>query len=72
MKEDLYNNLKNLMEMGKAELLNNIELKQSLRSIQSDNTGGKLKIFGSYSHITEALIRAAWSIQDKSLKPCIV
>ncbi len=36
MKEDLYNNLKNLMEMGKAQLFDNPALKQSLRSIQCD------------------------------------
>lgn len=67
VKEDLYNNLKNLMEMDKAELIDSPELKQSLRSIQSDNSQSKLKIFGNYSHITEALIRAAWCTKEKGL-----
>ena len=60
MKEDLYNNLKNLMEYKKIKLFDLPELRQSLRSIQYENEGGRLRIYGNYSHITEALIRAAW------------
>ena len=68
MKEDLYNNLKVLMETGGLELFDNPELRQSLRSIQYENGLDGLKIYGSYTHITEALIRAAWCVKDKSLK----
>ena len=71
LKEDLYNNLKNLMEKGKIKLFDTPEIKQSLRSIQYENTEGSLRIYGSYSHITEALIRAAWCVKDNSLKPYI-
>ena len=46
MKEDLYNNLKNLMEKGQIELFDKAEIKQSLRSIQYENTEGYLKIYG--------------------------
>ena len=67
MKEDLYNNLKNLMETGKIKLFDSPELKQSLRSIQYENLEGVLRIYGNYAHIAEALIRAAWCTKDKSL-----
>jgi len=67
IKEDLYNNLKNLMENNKIHLFDKPEIKQSLRSIQYENSEGYLKIYGNYSHIVEAIIRAAWCIKDKSL-----
>ena len=67
MKELLYMNLKNLMEKKEITLLDIPEIKHSLRSMQYDNEDGQLKIYGNYSHITEALIRAAWCIKDKSL-----
>ena len=68
LKTDLYNNLKNLMEYNKIKLFNDPALRQSLRSIQYENTEGVLKIYGNYSHIAEALIRAAWCVKDKHLK----
>jgi len=67
MKEDLYTNLKVLMEQNKIKLFNTPELKQSLRSIQYENGEAGLRIYGAYSHIAEALIRAAWCMKDKSL-----
>ncbi len=67
LKEDLYNNLLNLMENGNIELLDDERIKHSLRSIQYDYSDGGLKIYGNYSHIVEALNRAAWCIKDKSL-----
>lgn len=67
LKEDLYNNLKNLMEMKKIVLFDLPEVRQSLRSMQYENLDGVLKIYGNYSHIAEALIRAAWCIKDKGL-----
>ena len=67
MKEDLYLNLRNLMEKKQIQLFNSPELRQSLRSIQYENEGGVLKIYGTYTHIVEALIRAAWCSKDKSL-----
>tara|TARA_R100000789_G_scaffold24413_2_gene27509 strand:- start:296 stop:1558 length:1263 start_codon:yes stop_codon:yes gene_type:complete len=67
LKEDLYNNLRVLMESGKIKLFDLPEIKQSLRSIQYEIEGGKLRIYGNYTHITEAIIRAAWCIKDKSL-----
>ena len=67
LKEDLYNNLLNLMENGNIEIFNMPEIKQSLRSIQYEHSEGKMRIYGNYSHIVEAIIRAAWCIKDKSL-----
>jgi hypothetical protein len=55
------------MEAKKIDLFKEPEIMMSLKSIQAEYEDGKLKIFGSYSHIAEALIRAAWCNRDKSL-----
>ena len=67
LKEDLYKNLLNLMERGKIELFQDPDLALSLKSVQYEYSEGNLKIFGNYTHICEALVRAAWSNKDKSL-----
>lgn len=67
MKEVLYQNLKNLMEWGLIDLIDDPRVRHSLRSIQMDYGDGKLKIYGNYSHIVEALIRAAWAYKAKGL-----
>lgn len=68
LKEEMYINLLALMENKRIKLLDDDEIKLSLSSIQHDDG----KIFGSYSHITEGIIRAAWLAEkDKSLKPYI-
>lgn len=67
LKEDLYNNLLTLMERGKIKLHFSNETLLSLKSIQCEYTDTRMKIFGKYSHITEALIRAAWCVKSKSL-----
>lgn len=68
LKEDLYSNLKNLMEKGEIEIFAEPEIRLSLESIQIEETEDKrIRIYGNYSHITEALIRAAWSAKNKSL-----
>jgi len=67
MKEDLYNNLLNLMERGEVALLDDPEVFLSLRSAQFEYTSkGDLKIFGRYTHICESIIRSCWCIKDKS------
>jgi GGDEF domain-containing protein len=66
-KEDLYNNLKILMEQGRIELFNDPEIEASLRSVQYEYTDNDLRIFTFNGHIAEALIRAAWCSKDKSL-----
>ncbi len=67
LKEDLYNNLLNLMERGKLKLRYRDEVLRSLKSIQVEYTHRGMRIFGSYSHIAEALIRSAWCVKSKSL-----
>tara|TARA_R100000750_G_C2344765_1_gene95827 strand:+ start:853 stop:2088 length:1236 start_codon:yes stop_codon:yes gene_type:complete len=68
LKEDLYNNLLSLMEQGRVRLRDNPDVMLSLKSVQAEYTDdGRLKLFGNYTHITEALIRAAWCIREKSL-----
>lgn len=68
LKEDLYNNAKMLMERGKVALIEDDNIFKSLKSIQWEITdNGNIKIYGKYSHIAEAIIRALWSSQDKSL-----
>jgi len=64
LKEEMYINLLSLMENNKIKLLDDEDIKASLSSIQHDEG----KIFGSYSHITEGIIRSAWMAEkDKSL-----
>jgi len=68
LKEDLYTNLLRLMEQDKIRLFNDSNIMLSLKSIQYEYTDDKrLKIWGRYSHICEALIRAAWCMKGKSL-----
>ena len=73
MKEDLYNNLLRMLESGELLLLDDDEIWASLASIQYEyvvkmGQPTKLRIFGSYAHIAEGLIRAAWAAsKDKSL-----
>ena len=67
MKEDLYTNLLRLMEQNKVVLFNNPEIMQSLSSVQCEYIEGKMKIYGRYTHIAEALVRAAWCMRDKRL-----
>jgi hypothetical protein len=74
-KEDLYDNLKSMMEHGEILLLDDDNIKASLRSIQfefnQEDKGlrfTRVKIFGNYAHITEGLIRAAWLAKKERIK----
>ena len=64
---DMSINFKTLIEQGMVELFDLPEIRQSLRSMQCDNSDGTLKIYGNYNHIFEALKRGAHCIKDKSL-----
>ena len=68
-KEDMYSNLLSLMEQGKIEFINSPDLMRSLRSIVYEYTeGGKVRIYGKYSHIVEGLTRAVWcATKEKGL-----
>ncbi len=69
IKEDLYNNLKRLMQHDRIILLDDDEVKASLRCIQTERNPatGRIKIWGDDSHIVEGLIRAVFITKDKSL-----
>ena len=69
LKEDMYGNLKIMMEQGLIRFDEDEELRRSLTSIQFvvDSETKNVKIFGRYSHITEGLIRAAWLVKSKGL-----
>lgn len=67
LKEDLYNNLLNLMERGKVQFFDDPEIMLSLKSVQCEHKHDQFKIFGKYTHVAEALIRAAWCMKDKRL-----
>lgn len=65
LKQDMYWNLRSMMEHGEIAILNDEELMKSLSSIQydiqkEDGKASKPVIYGRYSHIVEGLIRAAW------------
>lgn len=64
LKEEMYYNLLSLMEQGRIYFLDDDEVKLSLSSIQHEDG----KIFSSYSHVAEGIIRAVWLAEkDKSL-----
>ena len=71
-KQDLYTNTLMLLETGKLELINDLSLLRSMKSItfeyKGDSAGKRnIKIFGDYSHLTEALVRACWCIKERGL-----
>jgi len=68
LKEDLYSNCLMLLETGKLELISDRDLLRSLKSITYEyREGGNVKIFGDYSHLSEALVRACWCVKERGL-----
>jgi hypothetical protein len=68
LKEDMYTNLLWQMEGSQIDLWKSDKLFHSLRSVQAEAVGNELKLSGKYTHIAEALIRAAWLAKTKHLK----
>ena len=69
LKEDLYSNTLLLMEQGRLELIVNIDLQRSMKSVLFEYTSEKhLRIYGKYTHLTEGLVRACWCVRDKGLR----
>ena len=64
---DMAMHFKMMMENGLINLIDDLRIKQSLMSIQCDVSEGKLRIYGNYDHIFEALKRLAHCTKDKSL-----
>ena len=65
LKEDMYMNLLSLGEKGKVKLLNEDNVRLSLKSVQyeyvvKEDRVSQFKIFGRYTHIAEGLVRALW------------
>jgi len=68
LKEDLYSHTLMLMETGKLELISDLNLLRSLKSITFEySSDKKIRIFGNYSHLTEALVRACWCLKNRGL-----
>lgn len=72
LKEDLYSNALMLMETNKLTMISNRPLMRSLKSItyqygDANTSHRKIKIFGDYSHLSEALVRACWCIKERGL-----
>lgn len=83
LKEEMYNNLRMLMERKKVLLIQNDEVFQSLKSIQfhpiviKDRAGNVInekgmRYYGSYTHIVEGIIRAVWGWHEKGLNMYVV
>lgn len=61
-----------LMETGKIQIINNLDLLRSLKSItyEYNSTPGantNVKIYGTYAHLTEAFVRACWCVKERGL-----
>ena len=70
-KEDLYSNAACLMEHEPPhiEIISDLKLLKSLKSMTFEYTADKnLKIFGKYSHLAEAFVRACWCTKMKGLR----
>ncbi len=58
-KEDLYNNLKSLLQQGRVKLLKDDNITASLKSVQWElKEDGSVAIWATYGHHAEAIIRA--------------
>ena len=72
LKEDLYMNVKILMEQGKLKFIKNPNLISGLKGISFDYSQetGKVRIKGKGkgTHIVEAFVRACWGIKNSGLK----
>ena len=72
-KEDLYSNTLTQMEAGNVEIIHDLDLIRSLKSITFSygdkvSNAKKIHIFGNYSHLCEAMIRSCWCIKERGLR----
>ena len=69
MKEDLYSNALVMMEKARINIISDLSLQRSLKSMTFEyTTNANLRIYGSYSHLAEAFVRACWCVKEKGLK----
>ena len=67
--EDLIFNLLNQMEKGKISLLQDSEIRESLKSYKFEYSKNKnLLITSNYNHPVQSIMRCAWHLQQKNLK----
>jgi hypothetical protein len=67
--EDMIFNLLNLMEKNKISLLQDPEIRESLKSYKFEySDAGKLIISSTYNHPVQSIMRAVWHLQTKNLK----
>lgn len=68
--EEMIFNLLNMMEKGEIELLNDSEIRESLKSYKFEyhEKTKKLIITSNYNHPVQSIMRAAWHKQTKDLK----
>lgn len=72
LKEDLYSNALLLMEAGKINMINDVQLMGSLKNVTFEYTSDKnIKISGRKSHCAEAFVRACWCMRDVGYEPMI-
>lgn len=69
LKEDMYSNALMLMETGQIDIISDLRLLKSMKSIVFEYTGdGNVKIHGLDSHLTEGFVRACWCMKDMGLR----
>ncbi len=68
IKEEMYNNLKKMMQRGEVDLLDDEAVKKSLASVLMDfNEKGRQKFWGDDTHIVEGIIRAVQGAKNDTL-----
>lgn len=68
--EEMIFNLLIMMEKGKIQLLDDAEIRESLKSYKFEYTKDRkeLLITSNYNHPVQSIMRAAWYLQTKDLK----
>ncbi len=70
--EDMIFNLLNQMEKGKVSLLQDPEIRESLKSYKFEySKTKKLEISSNYNHPVQSIMRAVWHLQGKDLNPIV-
>jgi hypothetical protein len=68
--DEMIFNLLMLMERGKIELLDDAEIRESLKSYKFEYSKDRTKLIisSNYNHPVQSIMRAAWHMQGKDLK----
>ena len=58
-----------MMEDSRLTIIEDLKLLKSLKCMTYEYTSEKrIRIYGKYSHLAEAFVRACWAVKAKSLK----